>query len=61
MNYIGVDLGTSSVKLVVMSDEGKVTSSLSKEYDVFFPKPGWAEQKPEDWWAAVKDGLKELL
>ncbi|MDP4091315.1 MAG: xylulokinase, partial [Bacillota bacterium] len=47
--------------LVVMSDEGKVTSSLSKEYDVFFPKPGWAEQKPEDWWAAVKDGLKELL
>lgn len=61
MNYIGIDLGTSSVKLVVMSGEGKVVTSVSKEYDVYFPKPGWAEQNPEHWWLAVKDGLKELL
>ncbi|MDT8716186.1 xylulokinase [Clostridium sp. 19966] len=61
MNFVGIDLGTSSVKLVIMNDEGKVVEALSKDYDVSYPKPGFAEQNPEDWWEAVRDGLKELL
>lgn len=61
MNYIGIDLGTSSVKLVVMDEQGTVVSSLSKDYPVQYPKIGWAEQNPEDWWQAVLDGLKELV
>jgi xylulokinase len=61
MNFIGIDLGTSSVKLVIMNEAGQVTASLSKDYDVSYPKVGWAEQSPEDWWKATRDGLRELV
>lgn len=60
MLYIGVDLGTSAVKLLLMAQDGKIKNIVSREYPLFFPHPGWSEQKPEDWWNAVKDGLKEL-
>ena len=61
MSFLGIDLGTSSVKVVVMNEAGQVTASVSKDYDVSYPKVGWAEQNPEDWWNATKDGIKELL
>ena len=61
MLYIGVDLGTSAVKLLLMDGNGKIRNIVSKEYPLYFPHPGWSEQKPEDWWSAVCDGLKELL
>lgn len=60
MYYIGVDLGTSAVKLLLMEGNGKIANIVSKEYPLYFPHPGWSEQKPEDWWNAVKEGLKEL-
>lgn len=60
MYYIGVDLGTSAVKLLLMEGNGKIAKIVSKEYPLYFPHPGWSEQKPEDWWSAVKEGLKEL-
>lgn len=60
MYYIGVDLGTSAVKLLLMEGNGKIANIVSKEYPLYFPHPGWSEQKPEDWWSAVKEGLKEL-
>lgn len=60
MLYIGVDLGTSAVKLLLMNAEGKIESVVSKEYPLYFPHPGWSEQNPEDWWSAVLEGLKEL-
>ena len=43
-----------------MEGTGKITNIVSKEYPLYFPNPGWSEQKPEDWWSAVKEGLKEL-
>ena len=46
MLYIGVDLGTSAVKLLLMNAEGKIESVVSKEYPLYFPHPGWSEQKP---------------
>lgn len=61
MLYIGVDLGTSSVKLLVMDETGDIKNSVSREYPLYFPKPGWSEQKPEDWYNELMDGLKELL
>ncbi|WP_139904737.1 xylulokinase [Clostridium thermarum] len=61
MSFLGIDLGTSSVKIVVMDDAGKVTASISKDYDVSYPKIGWAEQNPEDWWNATQSGIKELI
>ncbi|MCR5431180.1 MAG: xylulokinase [Lachnospiraceae bacterium] len=60
MLYIGVDLGTSAVKLLLMEGNGKVKKIVSKEYPLFFPNPGWSEQKPQDWWTGVVEGIKEL-
>ncbi len=60
MLYIGVDLGTSAVKMLLMAADGKIEKIVSREYPLYFPHPGWSEQKPEDWWSAVMDGLKEL-
>lgn len=61
MYYIGVDLGTSAVKLLLMEGNGKIANIVSKEYPLYFPQPGWSEQRPEDWWSAVIEGLTELL
>lgn len=60
MLYIGVDLGTSSVKLLLMDEAGDIKSIVTREYPLFFPKPGWSEQNPEDWYSALVDGIKEL-
>ena len=61
MLYIGIDLGTSAVKLLLMDGEGKIHKIVSKEYPLYFPHPGWSEQKPEDWYAQTMAGIKELL
>ena len=61
MLYIGVDLGTSAVKLLLMDGAGHIEKIVSKEYPIYFPHPGWSEQNPEDWFAQTMDGLKELL
>lgn len=61
MLYIGVDLGTSAVKLLLMDREGKIQKIVSKEYPISFPHPGWSEQRPEDWFQAVMEGMKELI
>lgn len=60
MYYIGVDLGTSAVKLLLMEADGSIKNIVSKEYPLSFPNPGWSEQSPEDWWTAVVSGIKEL-
>lgn len=50
MNYlIGIDLGTSSTKTVLFDEKGEVIASASKDYPLYTPHNGWAEQKPEDW------------
>ena len=54
MYYIGVDLGTSAVKLLMTEKDGTIVNSVTKEYPLYFPQPGWSEQKPEDWKAAVR-------
>ena len=61
MLYIGIDLGTSAVKLLMMDEEGNIKKIVSKEYPLYFPQPGWSEQNPEDWYEKTLEGLKELL
>lgn len=61
MLYIGVDLGTSAVKLLLMDENGKIHNVVSKEYPLYFPHPGWSEQQPEDWFAQSVAGIKELI
>ncbi len=58
--YIGVDLGTSSLKLLLLDEAGTILKTVSEEYPVYFPYPGWSEQNPEDWWNAFISGMKKL-
>ena len=61
MLYVGIDLGTSAVKLLLMDGEGEVKNTVTREYPLYFPKPGWSEQDPEDWYRETIAGIKELL
>lgn len=60
MYYIGIDLGTSAVKLLMMDEKGQICRIVSKEYPLYFPHPGWSEQNPEDWFCQTMAGLSEL-
>lgn len=61
MNYlIGIDVGTSATKTVLFDEKGGVVASASKEYPLYQPDNGWAEQKPEDWRNAVLSTLAEV-
>lgn len=61
MLYIGVDLGTSAVKLLLMNEYGEIKKIVSKEYPLYFPHPGWSEQQPEDWFTRTMEGIRELV
>ena len=61
MYYIGIDLGTSAIKLLLMEGNGKICNIVSKEYPLSFPNPGWSEQNPYDWYDQMIAGIKELV
>lgn len=61
MLFIGIDLGTSSTKLLLSDEKGNILNSVSKDYPLIFPHPGWSEQDPELWWKACAEGIPELL
>lgn len=58
---LGIDIGTSACKVAVFDREGHVAASASGDYPVYYPKEGWAEQNPEEWWSAVCSAIKETL
>ena len=59
--FIGADLGTSSLKLILTDVNGQIINSVTKDYSVSYPKSGWSEQNAEDWWSALKLGMPELI
>ena len=61
MLYIGIDLGTSSVKLLLMDESGTIKNIVSKDYPLSFPKNGWSEQNPQHWFDQSIKGIKELV
>lgn len=61
MLYIGIDLGTSATKFLLVDEAGEVRNTVTKEYPLSFPQPGWSEQAPADWWTACLEGIPELL
>lgn len=58
---LGIDLGTGSVKALLLDPDGTVIAEASSAYPVQSPKPGWAETEPEDWWSAVAVAVREVV
>ena len=61
MLFIGIDLGTSACKFLLTDETGAVLNTVSREYPLMFPNPGWSEQEPSHWWNACLDGIPALL
>jgi len=61
MYYIGLDVGTSSVKALLVSKTGEVVRSATPEYPFQTPKPMWAETDPDIWWEATQRAIRSLL
>jgi len=59
--YIGIDVGTSGTKALVMSPVGKVLSTATSEHTVSTPRPGWSQQDPEQWWTATVKSVRKAL
>ena len=60
MYYIGIDLGTSSLKGILVTKKGQIIKESSQAYDVLYPHDKWTEQNPADWVRACRNALKEL-
>ena len=58
---MGVDIGTSGTKSIIADENGRVIASRTEEYPLYTPKPGWAEQRPEDWWDAVVKSVRAII
>ena len=58
--YIGVDLGTSGLKLLLVAADGSILDQTALTYPVSYPRDGWSEQNPEDWLAALMRGFEQL-
>lgn len=59
--YIGIDLGTSATKILLMDRFGKVIKTINREYPLYFVKETWIEQNPNDWYKEIIKGLKEII
>jgi xylulokinase len=57
---VGLDVGTSGVKALAVAPDGEVLASAEVGYGLSTPRPGWAEQNPEDWWRATQEALESL-
>jgi xylulokinase len=58
--YLGIDIGTSSVKAVLVDESGAVTGQASAPLPISRPRPGWSEQNPSDWWQAANRAVTAL-
>jgi xylulokinase len=57
LTLVGLDVGTTGVKAIRISETGEVLARHEEEYPLSTPRPGWAEQDPEDWWRATEKAL----
>ncbi len=58
---VGLDIGTSGAKCIIVDEAGAVVASSTQEYPLSTPKPGWAEQEPADWWAGIVRGCQAIM
>lgn len=58
---LGIDIGTSSCKTILVDQQGNIVAEAVVEYPLLVPQTGWVEQHPEEWWRAVKKSIGDLL
>lgn len=58
---LGIDIGTSACKVAIFEKSGNVVAAANSDYPVYYPKEGWAEQNPEEWWSAVCSAVKKAI
>lgn len=61
MYLLGIDIGTSSCKVALFAEDGRVIAQANESYPVFHPQKGWVEQNPDDWWKAVCKAVRGIL
>src|SRR5687767_3948036 len=59
--FLGIDLGTSSVKALAVDEHGQILGSGTADYPISRPQPGLAEQSPDDWWRATTIAVRQVL
>src|SRR5687768_5205964 len=59
--YLGIDIGTSGTKTLVINDKGKILAEATEKYPCYFPRPLWSEQDPEDWWKATVATVRQVV
>ena len=59
--FLGIDIGTSGTKAIVVDESGVVRGTGSVEYPLYTPKPNWAEQDPEDWWKGTVGATRKAI
>lgn len=60
-NFIGIDVGTSGVKAIVVDEQGQIVAQATAALALATPQPGWAEQHPHSWWEATVTAVKQVL
>ncbi|HEX6606059.1 MAG TPA: FGGY family carbohydrate kinase, partial [Chloroflexia bacterium] len=58
---LGIDIGTSGSKAILLAADGAVVATATAEYPMYTPRPLWAEQNPTDWWAATVQAIRQVL
>ena len=58
--YLGIDVGTSGLKTILMAADGTIVTGNTQDYPIFVPKPNWSEQDPKDWWRGYRPDLIQL-
>lgn len=59
--FLGIDVGTTGSKSLLITEKGQVTASATVEYPMYTPQPQWAEQNPQDWWQATVESIRKVL
>jgi len=59
--YLGIDVGTSGTKALVMDQAGRVLATATGPHDVLTPHPGWSQQEPQQWWQATRQAVRKAL
>lgn len=58
--FLGIDVGTTGVRCLVVDETGRVLSEATADYPLYSPHPGWSEQRPEEWWEATRKAVVEV-